>query len=1557
MATYYVDKAGLGGTPNDANAGTVITAPLLTIGAGLAKMSSLDTLLVRGATYAETITTVPAGASATNRTRIAAYPGETVWLKPSTPAAGGIIWLDGPYAFIEFDGINVDSTLCGSMNTVIFFSTNGNYDVHHIRYKNAEAIGRTDFLGGAGVIVCGGHTKIGATGSDEILNCRVHGGGIPSIPTYQGNSYAVYLSGPNNVVDGCDLYDTCAAAIQIYGGSGDPADNNTIRNCRLHDVTRTGDPSQGWGIIVVGSNNKLYNNVLYRLTPGPAAEGNAAIAISGANNLVAHNSLYANIGGIYVGSGSGGTLVRNNLAYLNTGVVGDYLDRGAGTSQDHNLFGVDPKWASPSTGDFRLTAQSTQAIDQGLFIPATLAPPSGITTDIVGTQRGSAVDLGAYEFGAAAQRSYAAIDKGDGTLVINPVISQAIGGIQLQGPNASVLHATIVGTAQEGVAVEATATGATVANCLLRQNAGGNLRDSAPATVKPTNLTDDAIDPLFMGATDFRLSPGSPAIDAGTTLAAVTSDVVGVIRPQGARSDIGAYESTYVPVDFAYLGGTANQTKVATLAVTAGDIVVVGFYQGDGTTTPTIADSAAHTWRVGQAVVHDAPHSRSAAAWWTIATITGSITITITSSASANNGIAVGRWQGPSVGVLLDAAAGGLIAASVLQNGQATPGVTASGPGDLIVSFIADVVAAAAGGTTFLDDTLTGATSDITTHTSDSGSAWANQGDGWDDNPVPITAAGTILPPYGANAIVSAAVPASNDYDVIGYVTPYDTIADVVLQVGGRASVGNDDGYYAGYDPGAGAWSLNKGGVGSIGTWADTPTVGQTYKVTVRMAGTAISVYVDDVLRIGPITDGAWTTGQPNVAMISPASLTGWQLERITAVNAGGAVLTQYTAGTGFTKRPASSQDPSANVFAIEDQIKAAPGAITPTWTAFRSEAAIGITLAFKPFGGANTIALSATGGPTSGGTATLTRSGISAAGGPTAGGTATWAIDAPLGAVSGGPVTGGTVGSLALNLELAASGGPSAGGFANLVSQNQTPDIGVVTGGPATGGSAALDVGGFAVVAGGPTTAGLAVLTIAGAPGSGLVTQVTAPGGPANIVSLQLGWSVDIPQNGISRLQGAVYSADGSYIPALDAEITLTYDGVRVFGGFIQDPRVRGILSQPVVPIKTEISAVDYNSLAQRQFFGLGIPAGSLKATLQLLVPYLEGVHLDPVQVDGPALPERPATIWQVDQLLDQLTTETGYLWEVDFHRTLRMFLPGSKTAPFDIVDGDRHVISDLTVAPTRTGYANTILVYGTGVHSVASDAGEIAAHGVWQTLVLAPDVTTQADGDALAAAVLAAKLPTLKVIEYWTKTLGLERGMTQSIVQPKRGVNNTFLITELHLEGDGSGRGVRTKVTALEGLVWQPGWREVYKTWSGTGGGTTVSGTGGVPTGGTTGALVYMFLGGSGLEAVSSPTPDWVPASAIEVQVDTASRRSQTLRVTARLRVLDGGSVQARLFDTTMNLPCSGLSAAVTGSGWTTTTFTATIPPSGPNAHYVRLELLPSLPNALVAATAYLE
>ncbi len=83
-------------------------------------------------------------------------------------------------------------------------------------------------------------------------------------------------------------------------------------------------------------------------------------------------------------------------------------------------------------------------------------------------------------------------------------------------------------------------------------NDAGNTRISLAlwqaAGHEPHSVPSGPLAALFVNANggDYHLPSGSPAVDAGQTLASVTVDLEGRPRPQGTASDIGAYERSAV---------------------------------------------------------------------------------------------------------------------------------------------------------------------------------------------------------------------------------------------------------------------------------------------------------------------------------------------------------------------------------------------------------------------------------------------------------------------------------------------------------------------------------------------------------------------------------------------------------------------------------------------------------------------------------------------------------------------------------------------------------------------------------------------------------------------------------------------------------------------------------------------------------------------------------------------------------------------------------------------------------------------------------------------------
>jgi parallel beta-helix repeat protein len=394
--TYYVSKSG-----NDSNSctsakSTTLSAQKATINAGLGCLASGDTLLVHAGSYDEFILDYPiaSGTSWSSFTRIAAYPGETVWMRPAG-CSDFLVYMNHGQQYLEFDGINMDASTCGY--GVLKLEGYGGTNANHIRLKNAELVGNvaTNFNR-----CCVGPVLVMSTaqdqaydGSNEFLNLKMHHNG-----NLIDNGPAFYLNTPNNVIDGVEIYDVTGTGIQLYSGYGWPPSNNIIRNSRIHDIVR-GRPSDGghtgWAIILEAYNTKIYNNIIYNNTWNGTGVGIFAYWTSDGTEVY-NNTVYNNTGnGIELYGNSTNNTVRNNIAYSN-GV--DFINDGAGGANvvDHNLFGVNPKFVNAAGGDFHLQAGSP-GVDTGVAI-------SSVTTDIAGGRRpqGAGFDMGAYEGAGSA---------------------------------------------------------------------------------------------------------------------------------------------------------------------------------------------------------------------------------------------------------------------------------------------------------------------------------------------------------------------------------------------------------------------------------------------------------------------------------------------------------------------------------------------------------------------------------------------------------------------------------------------------------------------------------------------------------------------------------------------------------------------------------------------------------------------------------------------------------------------------------------------------------------------------------------------------------------------------------------------------------------------------------------------------------------------------------------------------------------------------------------------------------------------------------------------------
>lgn len=209
---------------------------------------------------------------------------------------------------------------------------------------------------------------------------------------------------------------------------------------------------------------------------------------------------------------------------------------------------------------------------------------------------------------------------------------------------------------------------------------------------------------------------------------------------------------------------------------------------------------------------------------------------------------------------------------------------------------------------------------------------------------------------------------------------------------------------------------------------------------------------------------------------------------------------------------------------------------------------------------------------------------------------------------------------------------------------------------------------------------------------------------------------------NSRNRLSLVVLSTDGSYRPSLDDEIIIVADGTRIFGGNIDDISEAMIATEygGGTALAYDVGAVDFNALADRRYAAESFPSQQMKTSFLTLDNYLTayGVALDAGNVAGPVLPAVSYNTILLTDIFDELaaiaTTLTGppqaVVWEIDYNKVLRFWgvLDSGHAAPFNIVAGDANVFGDVKVRPSRTDYANYIMVMcGEGAKAVIDFVG----------------------------------------------------------------------------------------------------------------------------------------------------------------------------------------------------------------------------------------------------------
>jgi parallel beta-helix repeat protein len=438
VSTLYVDR----GNPacSDAGAGSQ-AAPYCTITKAAKVAVAGQTVRVAGGTYAEGVQVYHSGAAGQPIVFMADPPGSVVM------TGGTRSFYISKLSYVTVTGFTTSATT--SSGLYVLDSNNITLTGNHVTTSGQPQSGLTQrgiYLSGvtdsvvsgnevdhnsdSGIYLTGGTTRVTVSSNNIHDNAR----------GYQRAANGIDVRSPGTVVIANWCHDNEDSGIQFYTGG----DNNlAVDNVANHNK----GTSPTLGVIgdhgidnlgVVG--NRIIGNTLYdNVTAGVNFEGGSNGVVA-ANNLMVDNGVNSprTSGNLrFDATSTNGASADSDLAYLSaakgtnviwgSGFYTTLANLTAATGQESHGLQADPRWLSPASGDFHLTAQS----------PAIDSADSGVTgatgTDLAGTARYDYAgtpntglgprgydDRGAYEYLPAGDNQPPTVNAGPDQNVLLP---------------------------------------------------------------------------------------------------------------------------------------------------------------------------------------------------------------------------------------------------------------------------------------------------------------------------------------------------------------------------------------------------------------------------------------------------------------------------------------------------------------------------------------------------------------------------------------------------------------------------------------------------------------------------------------------------------------------------------------------------------------------------------------------------------------------------------------------------------------------------------------------------------------------------------------------------------------------------------------------------------------------------------------------------------------------------------------------------------------------------------------------------------------------------------
>lgn len=183
---------------------------------------------------------------------------------------------------------------------------------------------------------------------------------------------------------------------------------------------------------------------------------------------------------------------------------------------------------------------------------------------------------------------------------------------------------------------------------------------------------------------------------------------------------------------------------------------------------------------------------------------------------------------------------------------------------------------------------------------------------------------------------------------------------------------------------------------------------------------------------------------------------------------------------------------------------------------------------------------------------------------------------------------------------------------------------------------------------------------------------------------------------NGINVAMFEVFSASGAYRPDPNVEVSMTRNGVTVFGGYIDKVVESG---KGIADIINRLECSDFNALADRRIVTETIPAGTTlrDAVDTYVMPYLTdyGVTRAAGMAVGPTLTAEIVLDGVLtSEALNRLAKETGYIRDIDYTKVLTFTEVGTVASPFSPSSSDGLTVGDVSVERKKNKHVNRVTV-----------------------------------------------------------------------------------------------------------------------------------------------------------------------------------------------------------------------------------------------------------------------